>query len=130
MDDGPELMQPIGFNQGAGDWYFYNPAIVKSGQRDFRKKWGSRKLEDNWRRTNKSSALFAEETSTNNNAGEVTEGVENEAGATSDPKSPEFYLKQIPMTAVAIKKSNSEIADALFSMGMIYKDKVEDYLIS
>lgn len=130
MDDGPELMQPIGFNQGAGDWYFYNPAIVKSGQRDFRKKWGSRKLEDNWRRTNKSSALFAEETGAENNAGEVTEGAENEPGvasATSDPKSPEFYLKQIPMTAVAIKKSNSEIADALFSMGMIYKDKVEDY---
>jgi tetratricopeptide (TPR) repeat protein len=132
MDDGPELMQPIGFNQGAGDWYFYNPAIVKSGQRDFRKKWGSRKLEDNWRRTNKSSALFAEETGTTNNPAEVTEGTENEAGTgatstTSDPKSPEFYLKQIPMTAVAIKKSNSEIADALFSMGMIYKDKVEDY---
>lgn len=130
MDDGPELMQPIGFNQGAGDWYFYNPAIVKSGQRDFRKKWGSRKLEDNWRRTNKSSALFAEETGAENNVGEVTEGAENEPGgasATSDPKSPEFYLKQIPMTAVAIKKSNSEIADALFSMGMIYKDKVEDY---
>ena len=40
MDDGPELMQPIGFNQGAVDWYFYNPAIVKSGQRDFRKEMG------------------------------------------------------------------------------------------
>lgn len=131
-DDGPELMQPIGFNQGAGDWYFYNPSIVKSGQRDFRKKWGTRKLEDNWRRTNKSSALFAEETGTTNNPAEVTEGTENEAGTgaastTSDPKSPEFYLKQIPMTPAAIKKSNSEIADALFNMGMIYKDKVEDY---
>ncbi|MBN2766463.1 MAG: tetratricopeptide repeat protein [Paludibacteraceae bacterium] len=130
IDDGPELMQPLGFNQGSGDWYFYNTSIVKTGQRDFRKKWGTRKLEDNWRRTNKSSALFADETITNDNTGELVEGAENDTtniNTASDPKSPEFYLQQIPLTTAAIKKSNAEIADALFSMGMIYKDKVEDY---
>ncbi len=37
-----------------GDWYFYNPTLVAFGLNDFIKKWGNRKLEDNWRRSQKS----------------------------------------------------------------------------
>jgi len=56
-----EPMTPIGASTGSGDWYFYNSTLVKSGQTDFQKKWGRRKLEDNWRRINKTSTLFADE---------------------------------------------------------------------
>ncbi|MBK8557017.1 MAG: hypothetical protein IPL65_15155 [Lewinellaceae bacterium] len=44
-------------------FYFYNEAFVKKGKRDFARAWGDdRKLEDNWRRSNKiSSGAAAEE---------------------------------------------------------------------
>lgn len=33
-------------------WYFYNPTTVASGKQEFQKKWGTRKLADDWRRKN------------------------------------------------------------------------------
>ena len=36
-----------------GAWYFDNPKTVEFGVREFTRKWGERKLEDNWRRSNK-----------------------------------------------------------------------------
>ncbi|NDP20854.1 MAG: tetratricopeptide repeat protein [Paludibacter sp.] len=123
-------MPPVGMNPGGmGGWYFYNPDLMRSGQAEFVKKWGRRKLEDNWRRTNKTASLFTDEISTPMN----TPAVNDSTAATQqievvpDNKKPEFYLRQIPVTPSQIKKSNAEIATALFSMGQIYKDKIEDF---
>lgn len=130
--------QPIA-NRGVGaDWYFYNPSLVKSGQQDFQKKWGKRKLEDNWRRMNKSSALFAENTETKaiNTASVKSDSIKSQTSTdanseiVTDNKDPKFYLQQIPVTDAQIQKSNEMIADALFKMGYIYKDKVEDIAIA
>jgi tetratricopeptide (TPR) repeat protein len=38
-----------------GLWYFYNPESKSKGYNDFVRLWGDRKLEDNWRRSNKSA---------------------------------------------------------------------------
>ena len=37
---------------------FYNPVTIALGKNDFKRKWGRRKLEDNWRRQNKSMVEF------------------------------------------------------------------------
>jgi hypothetical protein len=34
-------------------WYFYNMTAVSSGRSTFKTRWGSRPLEDHWRRSNK-----------------------------------------------------------------------------
>ncbi len=135
LNENEMTMPPIGMNTpgGTGDWYFYNPDIVRSGQAEFQKKWGRRKLEDNWRRASKSASIFTEESNTattkpaelkNDSTGTGTVAKSEEI---SDSKNPEFYLKQIPVTPAQIKKSNEDIATALFAMGQIYKDKIEDY---
>ena len=36
-------------------WYFYNTATRNAGRTEFQRRWGSRKLEDNWRRRNKAT---------------------------------------------------------------------------
>jgi hypothetical protein len=36
-----------------GKWYFYNQTALTFGRTEFHKRWGDRKLEDNWRRSNK-----------------------------------------------------------------------------
>lgn len=49
----------LGFNAGGnapnsnGEWYFYNPGSVGAGRDAFKRKWGNRVLEDNWRRSKK-----------------------------------------------------------------------------
>ncbi|MBP1638265.1 MAG: hypothetical protein H6Q18_1054, partial [Bacteroidetes bacterium] len=131
------FVMPIGTAIGGGgnnnNWYFYNPMTVSSGKTEFKKKWGNRKLEDNWRRTNKSAALFAE---TGNSkvlatgdsiiAGNDTTS-NSKATTTTDKTSVDYYLKQIPFTAEQRKKSDSEIADAMFNKGLILKEKIEDF---
>lgn len=41
------------------DWYFYSENALKSGFNSFKIKWGDRKLEDDWRRANKSTGNTA-----------------------------------------------------------------------
>ena len=130
-----ERFTPVGGPRGAdaGKWYFYNPNLMKSGKADFQKRWGSRKLEDNWRRSNKSAALFADSDFDSEFENE-TDGIDEEGNPIqtanntelTDDKKPEFYLRQIPSTPQQIELSNKQIADALFSMGAIYKDKLND----
>ena len=119
---------PIGAD--AGKWYFYNPNLIKSGRSEFQRRWGNRKLEDNWRRSNKSVALFADD----NFANEIGEpndfaggdNLQTQQNAEIDDRNPEFYLRQIPSTPQQMELSNTQIANALFAMGGIYKDKIND----
>jgi len=123
-------LTPIGGNLGApGDWYFYNIDVMRNGESEFLKKWGKRKLEDNWRRTNKATSLFTDENITKPAMNESADTIST-SKVVMDNKKPEFYLRQIPITAAQIAKSTAEIATALFAMGQIYKDKIEDIPMS
>jgi len=117
-------LPPIGGNN-TGDWYFYNIGLIRNGESEFIKKWGQRKLEDNWRRTNKATSLFVDANATQTAVKDSTDTISKSKSIT-DKKRPEFYLSQIPVTPAQIAKSTAEIGTALFSMGEIYKDKVED----
>ncbi|MDL2289920.1 tetratricopeptide repeat protein, partial [Paludibacteraceae bacterium OttesenSCG-928-F17] len=125
---------PLGTN--AGKWYFYNPNLVKTGKTEFQKKWGNRRLEDNWRRTNKASSLFGDDswgTADNDLSQDSTLQAASNSTATAlvnDDKTPEYYLQQIPFTQEQLSQSNAQIADALFNMGMVYKDKLDEPLLA
>jgi tetratricopeptide (TPR) repeat protein len=127
-------MPPIGIDpmRGIGDWYFYNQDLMRSGQNEFTKRWGRRKLEDNWRRLSKATSVFGDErtTTANTTNGEGSESDAQTEEVLSDNKNPEFYLKQIPLTVQQKAKSNAEIATSLYAMGLIYKDKIEDLPLS
>lgn len=128
-------------SDNAAAFYFYNSKTVEQGKISFQKQWGNRKLEDNWRRRNKASLeggdLFAE------NNEDMLEGdsihsqpplAENlpesqnpeSEKEVSDVYSVDYYLQQLPLTEEKIKQSNVLIEDALFNMGGIYKNKLED----
>ena len=48
-------------NVGGGGWYFYNPSAISFGFSEFMRKWGRRKLEDNWRLSNKRAVAQLDE---------------------------------------------------------------------
>lgn len=121
---------------GGSSFYFYNPQTVSHGKVVFQQRWGNRKLEDNWRRRNKTASLdeslFAEATPPEGEPQEGDSIAPKQAGPDMalDKYSPEYYLQQIPMTPDAIDASNVIIEDAFFNLGGIYKDKLEDFGLS
>lgn len=130
----------MNLGNGSNAWYFYNPALVSAGKTEFQRKWGRRKLEDDWRRRDKAS--FSMDDLTGN---DETADLENEEGeteitddtaasdttqlneASNDPHKPEFYIQQLPLTPEDIATSNEIIADGLFNMGIILKNQLGDF---
>ncbi|MDE6694051.1 MAG: tetratricopeptide repeat protein, partial [Muribaculaceae bacterium] len=123
-------------------WYFYNDASKSSGKTEFQRRWGSRKLEDDWRRRNKTvfdmSDFDADSSSETEDAGtagemaaETNDSIDQARKETdklaNDPHNREFYLKQIPVTDEDKAISNDIILEGLYNMGVILKDKLEDY---
>ena len=130
------LNSPTQFNiNNDKSWYFYNNATKNAGKTQFQKIWGNRKLEDNWRRRNKST--FAISSDEGNEPGDQqalnsdsisSEGSDSEASKhADDPHYAEYYLKQIPKTEEEISNSHNIIQEGLYNMGIILKDKLEDF---
>ena len=118
-------------------WYFYNTYTKNQGKTEFQRKWGSRRLEDDWRRRNKASFSF-DDTSDDERDDEEGQALLNANDSTatpdadllkreSDPHFVEYYLKQIPKTPEDIEVANEVIQEGLYNMGLILKDKLEDY---
>ncbi|MBP5314829.1 MAG: hypothetical protein J6Y87_03055 [Muribaculaceae bacterium] len=55
------------------------------------------------------------------------EGEKEQLAHEQDPHYPEFYLKQIPKTDDERQTSNDIIQEGLYNMGIILKDKLEDF---
>ncbi|MBL7958155.1 MAG: hypothetical protein JNM49_09350 [Flavobacteriales bacterium] len=107
---------------GRGNWYFYDPQQIGRGLANFRKKWGNRKLEDNWRRADRSGGALAQGEEEEEEEG----GKEGKEGKEAAWKDPEFYLRDIPKDDAALAASNARICDALYKSGMIYKEELRD----
>ncbi|MCH5346296.1 MAG: tetratricopeptide repeat protein [Muribaculaceae bacterium] len=119
-------------------WYFYNTSTRNAGKTEFQKRWGSRRLEDDWRRRNKATFNLDEfNSSDGDNDEEADDGDENsqptdsidatEAQKANDPHYPEYYLKQIPKTDEERQTANDVIQEGLYNMGVILKDKLDDF---
>ena len=106
----------------SGSWYFYNLNAKSFGQPDFRMRWGTRKLEDNWRRKNKQ---VVETFETTDNQGPSETESESKVAVLST-KTREYYLLNIPFTDSAIDISNEKLVNALFNMGEVYRYELKD----
>lgn len=137
-------LQSLSVNSGGGAFYFYNDQTVAQGKTQFQNKWGKRVNQDDWRRRDKvmnmASPLENRRVDEENRMQFDEEGNPIEApvdsmqmvmdSLSSDPKSREYYLQQIPFSEEDLEASNIIIADGLFNMGMIYKDKLENKQLS
>lgn len=119
-----------GNNLQKGEWYFYNPQLVKQGQQEWLRRWGTRKLEDNWRRQNKQVvATFDDESFSGDGTDSTTlasDSVRRPASVETDTHKPEYYLQQIPRTPADFAASDSLWREAMVVLYYIYRDKVED----
>jgi tetratricopeptide (TPR) repeat protein len=108
----------------SGKWYFYNNTTLGFGFTDFKKNWGTRKLEDNWRRSNKETvATFEEEL----NDVTDTSKLDSATNLVAEKTTPEYYLKFIPLTQKKMNTSHNKVIEALYALGNIYREDFQDY---
>ncbi len=104
-------------------WYFYNQQQLVFGFSEFQKRWGTRKLEDNWRRSNKQivAAFNTDE------GGTKTGNQDAEADTTGPTKSKYWYTKNLPFTTEKKEASMLKIIEAYYDLGIVYKEQLVDY---
>lgn len=119
------------YSSGNSNFYFYNPATVAFGKKEFKKKWGERAYKNNWRISQDKSNAIAD-----NGEGEEQENAAKEAAAkkdeiASDPKyTADFYIRQLPKSQTAIDSITKERNFAYYQLGVIYKEKFKEYKLA
>ncbi|CAM1361796.1 type IX secretion system periplasmic lipoprotein PorW/SprE [Tenacibaculum xiamenense] len=107
----------IGSNAKGGKWYFYNDQTIQFGKVEFQRVWGNRPLEDNWRLSDKDGSLIAEDDTTDSESEEEKVNPKYELAT---------YLDAIPTKEEDITKLKEDRNDALYQLGLIYKEQFKN----
>ena len=110
-------------------FYFYNPSTVAMGKVEFKKNWGNRTLQDNWR---VSSSLKNKETVKYNNDIAVNEDEKKSKEETKEEEkyTADFYISQLPTSQTVIDSLSKERNFAYYQLGVIYKEKFKEYQLA
>jgi len=102
-----------------GKFYFYNVQVAGFGKQEFRKTWGNRPLEDNWRLSNKKSQTLT---------GNPLEFLST-ANVFDNAKKYEldYYISRIPTEKEEIDSIAAFRNDAYYKLGLIYKEQFKEY---
>lgn len=102
------------------DYWAYDEKMVRRGKREFEKKYGNRPLVDNWRISSKIESALEE----------VEEEEEKDRITLSTDISQDEIdniLADVPSNPVEIAKAKKVVENALFSLGKLYRDKIQNY---
>jgi tetratricopeptide (TPR) repeat protein len=112
---------------GNGSWYFYNTTTMSFGFTEFRKIWGDRKLEDNWRRSNKEAVI------------PIAENPDADTSATVSQKTGKKATREDSIAVIrkklqdALPKNDTmrlayadSVMEAFYDLGLIYKERLAD----
>lgn len=107
-------------NQNTGGrFYFYNATLTAYGKNEFRKTWGERPLEDNWRLASKQTISVDD---TDDALVKVQEAISEEE--LYDPK---YYLDKVPSDQSVVDSIQTTRNFANYQLGLIYKEKFREY---
>lgn len=104
------------------DWYFGNPSAMALGQTEFARIWGDIPLEDNWRRSLRSSANSSVSANVTDGEPSAPSDEQITTKAPADPIGAEYLRinKQIPRTQEEKQEALDKIEEAYFNLGDIY----------
>jgi hypothetical protein len=108
---------PTGVVNNSNKFIFNNPKLREDGYNEFRKLWGQRENEDDWRRSDKIVMNIAA-----NSSEQDSSLVTNDSPLENDSLSIETLLKNIPLTDSAYAQSEERLFEALYSAGVLYKE--------
>ncbi|MBO3698893.1 lipopolysaccharide assembly protein LapB [Roseivirga sp. E12] len=104
-------------------WYFYNQVAISQGEQEFQRVWGNRPLEDNWRRSSKTTVAVGIDPSllSDNNPNESQGNGGSGSGDGGSAAEKQKLLETIPRSAEQKAVANAEIEEAFFNLGRIYR---------
>jgi tetratricopeptide (TPR) repeat protein len=125
------INQPPTESTPNGDnFYFSNANAISQGMSSFKRVWGNRRLEDNWRRGNRASSDITQNTSAATQIidpdAEPTDVVSNNANKVSAGNFRQDLLQNIPLTPVLMAQSNKRMFDAYMDIANFYRDILDD----
>jgi tetratricopeptide (TPR) repeat protein len=101
----------------ANKFIFNNPKLREDGYNEFRKLWGQRENEDDWRRSEKVVLNNALNSNPKDSA-----GLAADTPIANDTLSIESLMKNIPLSDTAFAQSEERLFEALYSAGILYKE--------
>lgn len=100
-------------------WYWNNPKSREEGYQDFKRLWGERENEDNWRRSQKVDQTI--------NVGTPEDVVEQSDSVSLKPEDTltvEHMMSFVPLTDSMMALSNERLMRAYFNAGRIYNEQL------
>lgn len=105
-------------DRNSGTWYFYNSQAVGFGEQEFKRIWGTRPLEDNWRLSDKTQMFL---------------GIDNPKVVQSNSQIDNsmkyelsYYLANISTEKGKIDTIKNERNNAYYKLGLIYKEQFKE----
>jgi tetratricopeptide (TPR) repeat protein len=119
----PPAIPNVSSQQAGSIFYFYNPTTVAFGKIEFKKTWGDRTPNGNWR--------ISSSTGNPTSVDPLSDEKETlEKGATAEKiveqYTTDFYLKQLPIAQTEIDSIGKERNFAYYQLGIIYKEKFKE----
>jgi tetratricopeptide (TPR) repeat protein len=123
----PPTMASISGQQSSSVFYFYNPTTIAFGKLEFKKIWGDRSSNGNWR-VSANKTDFA----VNDSIGADKAKLEDKLAADKpvEKYTTDYYLKQLPTKQTAIDSIAKERNFAYYQLGIIYKEKFKEYQLA
>ncbi len=127
-DNGTNIIGSNTSAPGSG-FYFDNAGAVSQGFNDFKRRWGNRKLEDNWRRSVRYNSDVTINTlnATQNVDPSVLPGPMQKS--TADVAASAYrqqLIQSIPVTPELLAQSNQRIYNAYLDLAAFYRDVLDD----
>lgn len=113
----------------SSSFYFANTNALSTGFNDFKKKWGNRKLESNWRQSIRSSAqeTIQDINKSYSNNGKVPANPDSLTVTVPDTESKvKLITAAVPLTPELLAISDQKIIDAYHEMANFYLQELND----
>jgi tetratricopeptide (TPR) repeat protein len=106
-------------------WELYDPALISIGKIEFKRAWGSRALEDDWRRSGKQTRALTSNLDKIADSVSVSEVTSVDNVLTKDSEAWKLLhaelKKNIPLSDTSMAQSQKRKEDALYTLGKIYR---------
>jgi len=132
---GAKGTDPMAFDATAtasgAKWYFDNPATLGTARADFVRRWGNRRLQDNWRTNSTPANTTLDPAPGSLAATPAPEATAGAAPAAADPAAEKNallaqYRKGLPLTPELLKTSDGLVEAAMYELGGIYKEQLKE----
>ena len=109
-------------NASGSKFVFNNPKLREDGFNEFKKLWGVRENEDDWRRSEKIVFNTADKKSEDSDSSNQT----SQNSTKPSKYTEEELIKSVPLTDSAYSASQFRLSEALYTAGILYKEVLNE----